>query len=166
MEINASPNSRASILGLIGWIVFSYSAALSAFFVSAEGWYAELQKPSWHPPAWVFGPVWTILYLMMGVAAWLVWRRGGWKANRVALTLFVVQWIFNAAWTPLFFGLHWAGVAFADIVLLWFTLLATIVAFARVDWKAAALMVPYLIWVSFASALNLAIWMLMSPLEY
>ena len=125
-------------------------------------WYAALHKPSWNPPPWVFGPAWTFLYITMAVAAWLVWREGGWKAQRRALGLFIVQWFLNALWTPLFFGAHRPGVAFGEIVLLWLAIAATLVAFWLVKKAAGLLLVPYLAWVSFAAALNFTIWRLNS----
>ena len=123
-------------------------------------WYASLKKPSWNPPGWIFGPVWTALYTMMAVAAWLIWRRGCWAAQRRPLTLFLVQLALNAAWTPLFFGWHRPRLAFADIVLLWLAILATLVAFRPVSRAAAWLLAPYLAWVSFATVLNLTLWRL------
>ncbi|HYE33445.1 MAG TPA: TspO/MBR family protein [Methylomirabilota bacterium] len=149
-------------LGFGGWLFLSFCAAsMGAFFTPGE-WYASLRKPSWNPPSWVFGPVWTALYTLMAVAAWLVWRQGGFAAQRPALTIFVVQLALNAAWTPLFFGLHWMGVAFTEIVLLWVAIGATIVAFHPVSRAAAWLLVPYLAWVSFAAALNFTLWRLNS----
>jgi translocator protein len=124
-----------------------------------DAWYAALAKPSWSPPSWVFAPVWTTLYLMMGVAAWLVWRTQG---GGTALVLWGVQLALNAAWTPLFFGLHRPDLAFAEIVTLWLFLLATVVACWRASATAGLLLIPYLAWVSFAAALNLAIWRLNS----
>ena len=121
-------------------------------------WYASLNKPSWNPPAWIFGPVWTLLYTMMAVAAWLVWRRGGFAVHRKPLACFLVQLALNAAWTPLFFGLHQPGWAFAEIVLLWLAIVATLAAFWRVHRPAAWLLVPYLAWVSFATFLNFTLW--------
>ena len=131
--------------------------ALGAFSMP-DAWYASLHKPSWNPPGWVFGPVWTLIYIMMAVAAWLVWRRGGLRVNRGPLSLFMVQLALNAVWTPLFFGLHQPGWAFVDIVLLWLAIATTITAFRRVHRGAAWLLVPYLAWVSFASVLNYTLW--------
>ena len=155
--------SRAKIiLGLLGWLVVCFGAAtLGAVFMPGD-WYATLKKPSWNPPGWIFGPVWLALYPMMAVAAWLVWKRGGFAGQRRPLTLFLVQLALNAAWTSLFFGLHWPGVAFAEIVLLWLAIVATIAAFRLVSRAAAWLLVPYLAWVSFASVLNFALWRLNS----
>ena len=123
-------------------------------------WYTQLNKPSFNPPGWVFGPVWSVLYACMGVAAWLVWRRRGRTVARWALVLFAVQLALNAAWSPLFFGAHEPGWAFVDIVALWVALAATVVAFFKTQLAAGILMVPYLAWVSFAAVLNAAIWSL------
>jgi translocator protein len=122
---------------------------------SIPNWYAGLAKPSWTPPDWIFGPVWSALYLSMAVAAWLVWRR---RNATVPMTLFGIQLVFNAAWSWLFFGLHSPGAAFVDIVLLWTAIVATTVVFWRRSIVAGILFVPYLVWVSFASVLNLVIW--------
>ncbi len=123
-------------------------------------WYAQLRKPSWNPPGWIFGPVWTALYAMMAIAAWMVWRRGRFAGRRLALSLFLMQLLFNALWSPLFFGLHNPLMALLDIVLLWLALLATMIAFWKVRPLAGALLVPYLVWVSFAATLNFALWRL------
>jgi translocator protein len=120
-------------------------------------WYASLVKPSWTPPSWLFGPVWSFLYLSMAVAAWLVWRKGN---AAMPLALFAVQLAFNAAWSWLFFGLHSPGATFIDIVLLWAAIAATMAVFWRRSTLAGILFVPYLIWASFATVLNFAIWRL------
>lgn len=149
-----------SWLGLILWLVASFAAAsMGALFMPGD-WYAALNKPSWNPPSWVFGPVWTSLYAMMAVAAWLVWRRGGFLMRRWALVLFLIQLALNAAWTPLFFGLHLPAVAFFEILLLWVAIAATLIAFFRSNRLAGWLLVPYLAWVSFAAMLNFALWRL------
>ena len=147
-------------LVLVGWLALCFAASGTAVFVSTGGWYADLRKPSWNPPAWIFGPVWTLLYVMMAVAAWLIWREGGWKAQGQALGLFLLQWLLNALWTPLFFGMHRSGLAFAEIIMLWLVLAATLGLFWRVRKAAGALLMPYLAWVSFAAALNFTIWRL------
>ena len=126
----------------------------------SRDWYAMLHKPSWTPPAWLFGPAWTLLYISMAVAAWLVWREGGWRPNRVALGLFLLQLLFNGMWSPLFFRLHCPGLALVDSALIWLALAATLLAFWRVSVPAGVLLVPYLAWVTFATALNFAIWRL------
>ena len=153
----ATINLRQSLV-LVGWCVVCLSTAATGFFVSIDGWYAALHKPTWNPPGWIFGPVGTVLYLMMGVAAWLVWREGGWKARLRPLGLFLVQLLLNAIWTPVFFGMHQIGLALADITLLWLSLAATLIAFWRVSRPAGLLLVPYLAWVSFAAFLNFTLW--------
>ena len=152
-----------SLLALAGFIALSFAAAaLGGFWTSPAipTWYQEIAKPSWTPPSWLFGPVWTLLYLAMGVAAWLVWKRGGWSAQRGALTLFLVQLALNAAWSGLFFGLRNPALGLAGIALLWLAILLTLLAFRRVSAAAAWLFVPYLAWVTFAAALNFSIWRL------
>ena len=150
------------ILGLVGWLVVSFIAAGigAAASVQAGPFYAELVRPEWAPPGWVFGPVWTALYVLMGVAAWLVWRVGGFRAAKLALTLFLVQLALNALWSWLFFGWHLGAWAFADVLLLWAMIAATLIAFWRIRPLAGALLVPYLLWVSFASVLNYSVWQL------
>ena len=125
-------------------------------------WYATLDKPSWTPPNWLFGPVWTLLYVSMAVAAWLVWRaRSTGRARlplRLPLGLFAAQLALNALWSYVFFGLRAPGPAFAEIVLLWLAILATALAFGRLSRAAGLLMIPYLLWVTYAAALNFQIW--------
>ncbi len=154
----SSTGDGSQTIALIGWLALSFAAAGTAVFVSTSGWYAGLNKPIWNPPGWIFGPVWTLLYVMMGTAAWLVWCQGGWKTQRLPLGFFLLQWLFNSLWTPLFFGAHLIGPAFVDILLLWLTLVMTLAFFWRVSLIAGLLLVPYLGWVTFASALNCAIW--------
>jgi translocator protein len=128
---------------------------------SLNDWYSQLHKPSFNPPNWVFAPVWTVLYILMGVAAFLVWRQGVDRRDvRVGLWLFAAQLGLNALWTPLFFGYHQIGAAFADLVLLWLAILAVITAFQRVSTPAAVCLYPYLGWVSFAASLNGSLWRL------
>jgi len=147
-------------LALVGWLALCFAAAGTAVFVSTGSWYSSLLKPAWNPPSWVFGPAWTLLYMTMAVAAWLVWREGGWKAQWRPLGFFLLQWLLNALWTPLFFGMHRPGLAFAEIVALWLVLAVTLVSFWRVKKAAGGLLVPYLAWVTFAAALNFSIWRL------
>lgn len=150
------------LLALVGWLVLTFLApALGSWAVgNSAGFYQSLQRPAWSPPAWIFGPVWTLLYTLMAVAAWLIWKRGGWREQRGPLALYVVQLALNAAWTPIFFGAHRIGLAAAEIVVLWLVIVATMVAFWRVSRAAGALFVPYLAWVSFATALNVELWRL------
>lgn len=140
-------------------VVTFLAPALGAWAMPGE-WYAALRKPAWNPPSWIFGPVWTALYFMMATAAWLVWRRGGWAGQRRALTLYFVQLGLNAAWTPIFFGLKMPGLAFAEILLLLAAIVATALAFRGVSKGAAALLLPYMAWVSFAAFLNYTLWSL------
>lgn len=148
---------------LVGWLLASFSAALIGGLSTASSvttWYPTIAKPSWTPPSWLFGPVWTALYAMMGVAAWSVWRRVGWRDGALPLGLFVVQLALNAAWSILFFGLQNPLAGLVDIGALWIAIGLTTVAFFRVSRLAGALMIPYWLWVSFATALNFAIWRL------
>lgn len=160
-EYLRSPLAQA--IGLVVAIVICFAAAgLGAAATTPEirGWYASIAKPAWNPPDWIFGPVWTLLYLMMAVAAWLVWRRAGFAGAKLPLALFAIQLALNSLWSVLFFGLHNPGAAAVEIVLLWGTILATLIAFRRRSRWAGGLLVPYLAWVSFASALNFTIWRL------
>jgi len=127
---------------------------------SIGGWYATLMKPAWTPPNWLFGPVWSLLYLAMSVAAWMVWRRAGFSGARFALALFAAQLVLNVCWSAIFFWAHRPGLAFAEITLLGLLILATMVAFRPLSRTAAGLMAPYLLWVAFAAALNFSIWRL------
>ena len=149
-----------SAAALLGWIVLTFCAALTGFFVQPADFYASLAKPSWAPPGWLFGPVWTVLYLMMAFAAWLVWREGGWRVQRGPLALDLVQLALSALWTPLFFGLRNPGLALAEIILLGAAIVLTGRSFRPVSRLASWLLVPYLVWVVFAAALNFAIWRL------
>jgi benzodiazapine receptor len=149
-----------NILGLCGWLLLCFAAASPGALWPPAEWYAALQKPSWNPPGWIFGPVWSALYTMMAVAAWLVWRRGGFAAQGRPLGAFLAQLALNALWTPLFFGLHRPGVAFAEILLLWLAIAGTIALFWRVQRAAAWLLAPYLAWVGFAAVLNGTLWRL------
>ena len=150
------------IIVFFAWLAVSFIAAGigSAASIQASPFYTQLIRPDWAPPPNLFGPVWTILYALMGIAAWLVWRVGGFRAARTALTLFLAQLAINALWSWLFFGWHLGGLAFVDIILLWVLIVATLIAFWRVRPLAGALLIPYLLWVSFASALNYSVWQL------
>lgn len=139
-------------------ICFAAAAIGGVASASAPEFYRELVLPAWAPPAWVFGPVWTVLYLLMGVAAWLVWRERGFGGARTALGLFLVQLAANALWSWLFFAWQLGALATLEILVLWGLILATTVAFWRVRPLAGALLLPYLAWVSFASVLCFAIW--------
>lgn len=137
----------------IGWLLTA----------SAVGdWYPDINKPSWTPPVWLFGPVWSLLFLLMSVSAWVFWDRALGRTLRVGLGLFFSQLVLNALWSGLFFAARSPGLAFAEIIVLWSAIAATLVTFGRVSAVAAGLLVPYLLWVTYATALNGAIWMMNS----
>lgn len=146
--------------GLVLWIgLCTVGGALVGVLTGGgdSAWYLGLRKPAFNPPSWVFAPVWTALYAAMGIAAWRVWRRGGWRLQGRPLTFFVSQLALNWAWSFLFFTLQSPLLALADIVVLWVLIVATCRVFARVEVVAAWLLVPYLGWVTFATILNAAI---------
>jgi len=148
------------VLGAVGWLVVVFVAAwVGARFLPDE-WYRNLTKPSWNPPNWLFAPVWTLLYILMALSAWLVWRQLGFRGALVPLALFVVQLALNAAWTWLFFGRHRPDLALVDIAFFWVVLVITVLSFWRLLPLAGAILLPYLAWVTFASFLNLTIWRL------
>lgn len=152
-------------IGLVVFILVCLGAGgLGAIATTPEieGWYKTIEKPSWNPPDYVFGPVWTTLFVMMAIAAWMVWKPEGIKAAAMALTLFAVQLVLNVAWSWIFFGMHQSGWAFVEIVILWLAIVGTTVAFFRCSKIAGWVMLPYLAWVSFASVLNFTIWRLNS----
>ena len=150
------------VIGFVAWLAICFIAAAigSAASLQAGSFYTDLARPDWAPPPSVFGPVWSVLYALMAIAAWMVWRVAGFAAARTALVLFLVQLAFNALWSWLFFGWRLGGLAFVDILVLWALILATLVMFWRIRPLAGALLIPYLLWVSFASALNYSVWQL------
>jgi tryptophan-rich sensory protein len=147
-------------LGLAGWLLLMLAAAAVGAIASADAgaFYQQLSRPPWAPPGWLFAPVWSALYLLIGIAAWLVWRERGLRGARTALSLFVIQLAANALWTWLFFAWREGTLAFIEILILWALIVATLVAFWRVRPLAGALLLPYLAWVTFASALTFATW--------
>ena len=150
-------------LMLLFFLFLCYGAAVlgSLWTSSSVGtWYAELRKPSFNPPNWIFAPVWSTLYLLMALSAWLVWRRAGWTGARFALALFFGQLALNVAWSGLFFALRRPGMALVEIVFLLGAIVATALAFRSVSGLAFWLMVPYTVWVAFAALLNFKIWRL------
>lgn len=155
-------NKQQEIPGLVGWLIVVFVAAAIGAVASAKAgaFYSQLVRPDWAPPASLFGPVWTVLYALMGIAAWLAWRERGFRGARIALGLFLVQLALNALWSWLFFGWHLGAWAFADIVVLWVLIVATVIAFWRIRPLAGVLLVPYLLWVGFAAFLNHAVWRL------
>jgi benzodiazapine receptor len=148
---------------IVSIVVSQLAGSLGAIFTTPAipTWYASLNKPAFSPPNWVFFPVWTTLYTLMGIAAFLVWRNGlDQRRVRAALTVFAVQLILNVAWSVIFFGLYSLFGAVIAIILLWIAILANIVAFWRISKAAGALLIPYILWVSFAGILNVSVWML------
>jgi benzodiazapine receptor len=148
------------VVGLVVAIgaCFAVAALGSAMTIPSIGtWYATLSKPSWNPPNWIFGPVWSALYLVMAVAAWMVWRKSGLSAALGPLALFALQLALNCAWSGLFFALHKPWLAFADIAVLWLAIVATMISFARVSLFGSVLLAPYLLWVTFAGILNFTV---------
>ena len=153
---------KQQFMGLVGWLVVTAIAAFAGSMASrrSEDFYGQLVQPSWAPPPEVFGPVWTVLYILMALAAWLVWRHGGFAHARTALTLYLVQLVVNALWSWLFFAWQMGAAALLDIALMWVLVVATMVAFWRHSRLAALLLAPYLAWISFAAMLNLRLWQL------
>ena len=147
-----------TLLGFALWILAALAAgALGSLFTPGE-WYAAMSKPSWTPPNEIFAPVWTVMYILMGIAAGMVWRRAGFSSASIGIVLFIGQLILNVLWSYLFFGLHRPGWAFLEISVLWGVVLATLVAFRGVRPAAGYLLLPYLLWISFALVLNFALW--------
>ena len=147
-----------SYAGLAIWLLLSFAAGWFGSQFEPGPWYAQLKKPGWTPPSSVFPPVWTALYVMMAVAAWLVWRRQGFRGAPAALSLYLLQLALNAGWSWLFFGLQWPGVAAVELALLWLVLGMTVVGFYRHSAAAGLLLVPYLLWAGYAAILNFRIW--------
>lgn len=150
----------ARLAGMVMWLAITLGAGAIGAVASrdADVFYGALELPAWAPPSSVFGPVWTALYVLMGVAAWMVWREGELPHARRALGIFVVQLVLNTIWSWLFFRWHLGLLSFVDICVLWLLIVATMVAFWRIQPFAGVLLLPYLIWVSFAAALNLVVW--------
>jgi tryptophan-rich sensory protein len=157
-------------MGNISKLIISIGVPLMAGFTSGfftisgvGSWYQTIQRPSWNPPNWVFGPVWTTLYFLMGIALFLIWKSSaGTKLKRNAILLFSIQLLLNFFWSFIFFNQHQVGWAFAEMMLLWLFILLTIIAFGKISKVAAWLLVPYISWVSFAAILNFTIWRLNS----
>ena len=153
-------STKQQIWGLIGWLGITFIAAAvgAAATVDAPSFYQALNLPSWAPASSVFAPVWTLLYLMMGIAAWLVWRQAGFNNARTALTLYIMQLIFNALWSWTFFTWHQGSFSFMVIVFLWLLVAATLYQFWKINRSAGVLLMPYLLWLTYAGALNLVVW--------
>lgn len=148
---------------IIAIVVSELAGVIGSIFTipAIPNWYATLNKPTLNPPAWVFGPVWTTLYALMGIAAFLIWQKG-WERKEVKLALgtFCLQLFLNASWSIVFFGLQSPGLALLNILALWLAIVWTIIVFYRISLPAAYLLLPYILWTSFAAYLNYAIWIL------
>jgi len=145
---------------LVFFIILCFAVAATGRFFPPDEWYASLNRPGYAPPNWVFGPVWTVLYLMMAVSGWLVWKSQGTVSKRAALSVFGSQLVLNAAWSAIFFGMHNPGWALVEICFLWLAISWTIVLFRPHSMPASLLLIPYLAWVSFAAVLNYGFWSL------
>jgi len=156
MQLNNTLKLIISIILTVGL------GSLGGLFTIAEipTWYAGLNKPSFNPPNWIFGPVWTTLYLLMGISFYLIWKLPSSKSRTQAIFVFFIQFILNFCWSILFFSMHQIGWAFVEIIAMWILILLTILQFRKHSIPAAVLLIPYLLWVSFASLLNWSIWLL------
>ncbi len=151
------------MISLIAFILLCFlAAAVGSFFTqsSLKSWYLTIKKPSWNPSNKVFAPVWTILFLMMAIAAWMIWMRQPHGLFTQAMIFFLIQLLLNIGWSAVFFGLRRPGLAFLEIILLWIFIALTLSSFWNIYWLAGALLLPYLLWVSFAAVLNFCIWRL------
>ena len=160
-DIENKRSLPAQAIALIISLVVCFAAGGLGGLATTPGldtWYDTVAKPTWNPPSWVFAPVWTTLYCLMGIAVWLVWRGGEWKQVKPAVVLFTVQLVLNSLWSLLFFGVQNPGAALVEIGVLWCAIAATTVLFFRRSAIAGGLMTPYLLWVTFASFLNFTIW--------
>lgn len=158
-------NKLNEALALVLFLILCLSAELMGSLLtmsSVDTWYQTIEKPSWTPPNWLFAPVWTTLFLLMAVSAWMIWLDGGIRQNIVPLALFIIQLAFNVLWSGLFFANQSPGLAFINIVFLWFLILSMIIAFIKVKQIAGYMNIPYMLWVTYAGALNLSIWRLNS----
>ena len=153
-----------SILTYVVWVLLSFSAGALGQLATGPAiytWYATLNRPVIAPPNWIFGPVWTLLYISMGIAAAMIWQKGiSNKAVQVAILIFLIQLILNGLWSFLFFGWHWLLLAFVEIIIMWAFILLTIIKFYALSPVAGLILIPYLLWVSFASVLNFSFWWL------
>ncbi|MFA5767681.1 MAG: TspO/MBR family protein [Candidatus Paceibacterota bacterium] len=154
-------NNISTALGVVISIFIAQMAGVIGSFFTVSGvqnWYAYLQKPVFAPPSWVFAPAWITLYTLMGIAAFLVWKKRNVIGVKSALWLYGIQLGFNALWSIIFFGMRNPGLAFIEILVLWVLILAVTVKFFKIDKAAGYLFIPYILWVTFASVLNFAVW--------
>lgn len=164
MNVNKKRETFRNIAGLLFFIGVCFLTAWIGAQVSpgiATGdWYELIIKPDWNPPGWIFGPVWTILYTMMAISAWMIWKKSGFDGAKTALSFFFIQLFLNGLWSQLFFGQQEIGWAFAEIIVLLITIIFTTLYFFKQSKLAGWLMVPYILWVTFATYLNYTIWIL------
>lgn len=158
ISVNQDTIKKMKIAGLLIWIVICFVPALIGSQFGPGDWYEALSKPEWNPPNWIFGPVWTVLYLLMGISVWIIWKNYGFKLATIPIAYFIAQLVLNALWSWFFFGMHNIGLALVDIVLLWVLILIIMIMFWRLSTLAGALLLPYIAWVSFAAVLNYYIW--------
>lgn len=149
-----------SYLVLFGFIAVCAMVAVSGAYFRPDAWYIALKKPSWQPPDWLFAPVWTILYAMIAVSGWLVWKKTGFAGAPIAFAIYAIQLVVNALWSAVFFGMHRIGASIVVVALMWLAVAANTIAFYAIEPNAGLLLVPYLLWVSFAAFLNITIWRL------
>lgn len=159
-DSRARHSRTAHYLALPGFVLGCHAAGLIGTLFGNTSFYQELSQPAWAPPSSLFGPAWIVLYTLMGTAGWLIWRQPPSHARKVALTMFAVQLVLNALWTPIFFGMEQVGLAFGEIFVTTFVIGATTVLFWKLSRTASLLFVPYLSWVSYAMVLNYALWRL------
>ena len=150
--------NNSSILGLVGFIALCFLVASSGAIFRPGIWYEDLRKPAWRPPNWLFAPAWSVFYLTIAVSGWLIWRKEGFASAIVPFCVYGISLLINASWSAFFFGLRRIDLALVDVVLLWLSVLATILVFYPVDQDAALLLLPYLGWVTFAGTLNFTMW--------
>ena len=150
-----------AVFALLSLVFAAAGGAVTA--TSVDSWYPELAKPWFNPPAWVFAPVWTVLFALMALAAWWVWQREPSESRRAALILHLVQLVLNLAWTVLFFGLQAIAAAFFQVLVVWLAVAAMIERYSRVDRLAALISLPYLAWLTFAALLNAVLWAMNGP---
>lgn len=157
---NSTASKKNEYSALAFFIMLCFAVAATGGLFPPDDWYASLTRPRYAPPNWVFGPVWTMLYLMMAVSGWMVWKSTERRSKRTALVAFGTQLILNAVWSAIFFGLHKPGWALVEICFLWLAILCTIVLSRPHSKTAAILLMPYLAWVNFAAVLNFGFWSL------
>jgi benzodiazapine receptor len=156
----------SSIASLAVFLAANFATAPAGAVFKPGDWYEGLNHPSWRPPNWLFGAVWTVLYVMIAVSGWLVWETAGWAGGKVALIVYAVHLILNFAWSAVFFGMRRIDLAFAEVLILWISIVATMALFHAISPLAAYLLIPYLCWASFAAVLNYTVWQLNKPAPF